>query len=661
MALDEKLFSAVHRRLQSWFGSSPSDGSEHRVDLEDVAASMRVLASVLTGRSIDVQPAEFDGGMRGPVLLLPRCMDFGASARIHRAAYAFRVAYDLQSRALGYAWDGGDDRTRALAALLAAPATLAALDRAWPGLATLREPLFEALLAHRPLLRAIPDQSASLECLHQALLGRARSELRHEVGADVVSWCERAIATHVPATDLQRTVTAVAADDPKPSRRRKPSRIDLPLFGRLASEVSVAKVAAPNGRESEFASSLQATTEREGQTRDAVQIVEVNQNEESMNPLVHVLEKLFTAEEYQGGQKSLDGSDELEEHGEALDELQLRHVVRTQEHTASLYRSDIQMDVQVSDLEAESIDPTEPTAIYPEWNEKKRAFRDNWCSVFARTADPLRDASRVHSFVGGVRQGYSAEIRQVRTMFDHIERQRALRNRQRDGSDIDLDAIVDLYAGLKAAEKNGLSICTDRLYLARRRHNPDFALLVLIDSSLSTDSWIEGRRVLDIVRESTLVLGEALSGRSAEVALCSFHSNTRRSCFFETLKGFDEPWRRSHARLAALKPRGYTRIGPAIRHATHLLSRVAAKKKVLLLLSDGKPTDYDRYEGAYGVADVRQALREAKQLRIRPFALTVEKAAKGYLPQMFGVNGYRILGHPRALPMSLAEVYRDLL
>ncbi|MDP2270428.1 MAG: hypothetical protein Q8K32_06810 [Archangium sp.] len=63
---------------------------------------------------------------------------------------------------------------------------------------------------------------------------------------------------------------------------------------------------------------------------------------------------------------------------------------------------------------------------------------------------------------------------------------------------------------------------------------------------------------------------------------------------------------------------GFTRIGPALRHATRLLLECGARKRLLLLVSDGKPSDLDRYERRYGVADVapRGGRRRAAWLRM---------------------------------------------
>jgi len=109
--------------------------------------------------------------------------------------------------------------------------------------------------------------------------------------------------------------------------------------------------------------------------------------------------------------------------------------------------------------------------------------------------------------------------------------------------------------------------------------------------------------------------------------------------------------------LGALQPQGYTRIGPAIRHGIFELSQAPARNRLLLLVSDGKPTDYDKYEGRYGVADVRQALREATREGVVAHALAVDKAARAHLPEMFGPGAWHVLPNPDALPEALATVY----
>jgi nitric oxide reductase NorD protein len=153
-----------------------------------------------------------------------------------------------------------------------------------------------------------------------------------------------------------------------------------------------------------------------------------------------------------------------------------------------------------------------------------------------------------------------------------------------------------------------------------------------------------------------ILLGEAMNGVARSLGVAAFSSNTRRDCRFTVLKGFSEPWEKGQRRVVALRPAGYTRIGPALRHATTLLARCEAQRKLLILLSDGRPTDFDRYEGRYGVADVRRATQEAHDRGVHTFALAVEREASAHLAAMFGVGHHRVLQRPDGVADALGEV-----
>ena len=106
-----------------------------------------------------------------------------------------------------------------------------------------------------------------------------------------------------------------------------------------------------------------------------------------------------------------------------------------------------------------------------------------------------------------------------------------------------------------------------------------------------------------------------------------------------------------------LTPRGYTRLGPALRHAVTELQQTASKKKLLILLTDGKPTDLDHYEGRYGIEDMRHAMIEAEQVGVQVQALAIDSEAKFYFLQIFSKNKYQILSHPKLLPEQLFKIY----
>ena len=160
---------------------------------------------------------------------------------------------------------------------------------------------------------------------------------------------------------------------------------------------------------------------------------------------------------------------------------------------------------------------------------------------------------------------------------------------------------------------------------------------------MSSDSWVLGRRVLDVARDVTVVLGEVAARLHESMEVLAFASETRNHCRVYEVCRRDEPWSVGRDRLGALRPQGYTRIGPALRHAMARAAKAPTVRKLVILVSDGKPTDYDRYEGRYGVDDIRQALREGEQQGIVCHALAIDSQARTHLPEMFGPGAWHVL------------------
>jgi nitric oxide reductase NorD protein len=107
-------------------------------------------------------------------------------------------------------------------------------------------------------------------------------------------------------------------------------------------------------------------------------------------------------------------------------------------------------------------------------------------------------------------------------------------------------------------------------------------------------------------------------------------------------------------------PGYYTRIGAAVRHASAELARQPQRKKLLLVLTDGKPNDVDHYEGRFAVEDTRKSVQEARRLGIAVFGVTIDAAAQSYFPTLFGRSGYAIVGNIRRLPAALPAIYRQV-
>jgi len=243
----------------------------------------------------------------------------------------------------------------------------------------------------------------------------------------------------------------------------------------------------------------------------------------------------------------------------------------------------------------------------------------------------------------------------LRRQFEALRLRRSIFRAQTEGEDIDLDAFVNAYG-----DRRGCVSGNDRLYLMQRPARRDFALLILIDTSGSTDAWVCGaQRVIDIEKEALLIVCSALDALRVRFAIQAFSGYGKGNVRVRELKDCGQPFGDAAARrISALEPDEYTRVGAALRHATASLMREPAHRRLLLLLSDGKPNDCDHYEGRYGVADMRQALAEARLQGVAPFCVTIDRTASRHLTTTFGAGNFTIVREPAGLPRALLEWLR---
>jgi nitric oxide reductase NorD protein len=291
-----------------------------------------------------------------------------------------------------------------------------------------------------------------------------------------------------------------------------------------------------------------------------------------------------------------------------------------------------------------------PGISLPEWDWKRRTMKAGFCrlqTMIAREAEPqlLPERLRRHA-------------RKLKNQFAALAPVRRWQKAQPDGTELDIDACVRIVADRMA----GWHFSGAGAYLNHRPTERDLACLVLADLSLSTDAYAnDEQRVIDVIRDSLMLFGEALTSTGDRFAFYGFSSLKRSFVRFHEIKAFDRPLDAvARGRIAALKPGYYTRIGAAVRRATQLLEKVPANRRLLLILSDGKPHDIDLYEGRYGIEDTRMALIEARDAGIKPFCVTIDREGAGYLPHLFGPAGYTIVRKPEDLPDRLPLLYAQL-
>ena len=304
------------------------------------------------------------------------------------------------------------------------------------------------------------------------------------------------------------------------------------------------------------------------------------------------------------------------------------------------------------DLAPEAVDRTGLTAelTYPEWDYTRKTYLPAHCRVLARMAEETGESWEAD-------EEARRRIRRVRRQFEALRPRNEVLRAQPDGEELDIDALVRARSDLSAG-----GTPSDRVHLASRKQARDLAVTTLVDVSLSTDSWMDDRRVLDIEKEALLVLARGIAACGDDHAIMTFTSRRRDWVRLETVKGFEEPMgEKVIRRISALKPGYYTRIGAAIRHAAAKLSERPNRQKLLLVLTDGKPNDVDHYEGRFGIEDTRKAVLEARRLGLAVFGVTVDREAQSYFPAIFGTGGYAIVSRIARLPAALPAIYRSLI
>jgi len=658
------LFGAARLALRRRAVAKQTRDDDGGVSLVDVEGRLRLVAALVSGEFLEVRPAEGVGGTSDRSLWLPSRIDQWPLPSQNRAAFLLRTAFSSRQRHLGFpaAARALHPDSIPLASLLCVPSILASLDEDWPAARGL---LHELTRDDPGWLDRQPTQGA-LACLQHAVVGCAPEVLGQRFDGETVQWSLDALCPRLTPEELPARCAGIAAAMPPSSsqraatgrlrrRRSDPAQEtpDLVLWGSLRPAGAAGAAALMERDLPTPADALPTGSERDGRSREQVEHVDAREQNDGDSPLAHVFEKLFTAEEYQGGNRRMDGADELDEHGDAIDELEIRQVMRTAETTQSVYKADLEIEGSASELQPSS---TPADGIpYDEWDVDRRAFRRDWCMVYPErpaAPDGLDSADYMRRF----KRQHRRTIHDLAGEMAQLQRRRRPRPRQPVGAEVDIDAVVDRHADTLAAKRGHPVAASQRLYLSPRRPTPELATLLLLDISLSSDSWVGGQRVLDISKTALLIFGEVLHQMEMPFAVAGFFSNSRRDCRFISVKELDEPWPAATGRTLALKPAGYTRIGPALRHGIEVLRRAPARRKLLLLLSDGKPTDYDAYEGKRGIADVRHALLEARSNGLATFALAVEAASRHYLPRMFGRSGFSVLSDPRALPDKAVEI-----
>jgi hypothetical protein len=326
----------------------------------------------------------------------------------------------------------------------------------------------------------------------------------------------------------------------------------------------------------------------------------------------------------------------------------------------------------------------EQTFRYDEWDYGIQDYRRRWCTLFE-----FRTLEQDFDFVPDTLAEHRVLSNRVRRQLNML-RPELLRKVKgvTDGEELDLERAIEAMVD----KKSGVSP-SEHIYVQRQRKERDVAALFLLDMSASTDDLIEpeatvyteqddeflhgfsypedetpverGKTILDLEKESVVLMAEALEGLGDSYAVCGFSGYGRDRVEYYVCKDFDEPYNyQAKANIGGIKPCRSTRMGPAIRHATRMLSETESRVKALIIISDGYPQDFDygqdRNSKDYGIKDTTKALSEASQKGVQSFCLTVDPSGHDYLREMCPDQQYMVMQDITQLPDELSKVYRGL-
>lgn len=489
-------------------------------------------------------------------------------------------------------------------------ATLHALRR-WPGIETRYRRLVDAVIAERPRLDKLPPAEAEREKLIR-------------------------LALHAPGS--------VAALPPLPAKARATRPVLLWL-----SDFSAAAGAGAGGKGA-GSEAGEAGNSRPGKdsSRQAHRVERQEEMPEKHGMIIPFrAESLLSVAEFIKVQRSTD--DEPDDNAaDAAANLDHLSITRDGERVASKVRFDLDLPSAAED------DVVLGDGIpLPEWDYRKNLLLED----HVRLAELTPSIHDPRAAPCALPEHLRRTARRLHRQFAALTPGRRWLKAQVDGTELDLDAVVRA-----ATDRATGHHPSEQLYLSLEKRERDLACLALADLSLSTDAWVSSEaRVIDVIRDSLLLFGEALLATGDSFALCGFSSVKRSNVRFHRLKDFDQRFDdRARGRIMAIKPGYYTRLGAAIRHATTILDRQRAARRILLILSDGKPNDLDLYDGRYGIEDTRVAVVEARNHGVVPFCVTIDREGASYLPHLFGPAGYAVIRQPDELPARLPLFYAQL-
>lgn len=292
-----------------------------------------------------------------------------------------------------------------------------------------------------------------------------------------------------------------------------------------------------------------------------------------------------------------------------------------------------------------------PIARYPEWDYIGALERPEWTTLVEFLPKPApADAARA------LLEDHPGVASRIRKLVRNAKISRPLRlRRQAQGDRLDLDACIS------TAIDNRLGIRPDpRVYETRVMRARDLAVSVLLDVSESTRDRIKDTTttVISVERAAVALLSEAMAGLGDPFAVHAFCSDGRDEVRYYAVKEFGQAWdAAARARLAGVRGGLSTRLGAALRHAGAGLADARSHRRLVLVVTDGEPSDIDVADRKYLVEDARKAVQDLAHRGIDVFCVGLDSGGENYMSRIFGRRGFLMIDRVGALPEKLPMLY----
>jgi len=297
--------------------------------------------------------------------------------------------------------------------------------------------------------------------------------------------------------------------------------------------------------------------------------------------------------------------------------------------------------------------PPEPYH-YAEWDYQMQLERPAWCTVLEKRAK-----SGEVSIINDIVTKHKAIISRLKKLIEALQPQGVQRLRkQEDGDELDLNAAVRSMIDMRMGEQPDT-----RIMMRNVRKVRDLSVMLLIDLSDSTNDVVLGSEstILELAREATVLMADALDKIGDPFAIHGFDSNGRHDIEYFRFKDFGAPYNdHAKARLAGMTGKLSTRMGAAMRHAGSILKRQPSNKKLLLVITDGEPADNDVHDPQYLRFDAKKAVEELTRNGISTFCISLDPRADQYVSRIFGARNYMVVDHVERLPEKLPLLYMGL-